>query len=79
MFWNIGFGAQYNFAPKLKKHYVRMILSAVTGLLVVGILAVFFYKTAKMDIAGSSVAAVVCAGILALLIAGAIYAGRLFG
>ena len=56
-----------------------MILSVVTGLLVVGILAVFFYKTAKMDIAGSIIAAVVCAGVLALLIAGAIHGGQLFG
>ena len=38
-----------------------MILSVVTGLLVVGAFAVFFYKTAKMDIAGSIITAVVCA------------------
>ena len=56
-----------------------MILSVVTGLLVVGAFAVFFYKTAKMDIAGSIITAVVCAGVLAPLITGAILAGQLFG
>ena len=56
-----------------------MIIPVLTGLLVVGILTAFFYKSTKMDIAGSIVTAVICAGVLALLIAGAIYAGEALG
>ena len=56
-----------------------MIIPVLTGLLVVGILTAFFYKSVKMDIAGSIVTAVVCSGLLALLITAAIYAGQLFG
>jgi hypothetical protein len=56
-----------------------MTLGLITGLLTVGAFAVFFYKTTKMDIAGAIIAAVVCAGVLALLITGAIYAGQVFG
>lgn len=69
----------YIFAPKLKKHYVSMIIPVLTGLLVVGILTTFFYKSVKMDIAGAIVTAVICAGVLALLITGAIYAGQVLG
>jgi hypothetical protein len=56
-----------------------MIIPALTGLLVVGILTAFFYKSVKMDIAGAIITAVISAGILALLITGAIYAGQVLG
>ena len=56
-----------------------MTIPVLTGLLVVGILTAFFYKTTQMDITGAIVTAVVCAGVLALLITGAIYAGQVFG
>ena len=79
MCWIGRFGVPHNFAPKLKKHYVRMTIPLITGFLAVGAFAVFFYKTTQMDIAGSIVTAVVCAGVLALLITGAIFAGQLFG
>ena len=78
-FWCIGFDLRYKFAPKLKKYYVGMIIPALTGLLVVGILTAFFYKSVKMDIAGAIITAVISAGILALLITGAIYAGQVLG
>jgi hypothetical protein len=55
-----------------------MILPLITGFLTVGAFAAFFYKTTGMDITGAIIAAVVCAGVLALLITGAIYAGALF-
>jgi hypothetical protein len=79
LFWIVRFGTQYNFAPKLKKQYDPMTFPLITGLLTVGAFAVFFYKTTKMDITGSIIAALVCAGVLALLIAGAISAGQILG
>jgi hypothetical protein len=56
-----------------------MTIPLATGFLTIGAIAVFFYKTTKMDIAGSIITAVVCAGVLALLITGAIYGGQVFG
>ena len=55
-----------------------MIIPALTGLLVTGVVTTFFYKTVKMDIAGAIIAAVICTGVLALLVTGAIYAGQAF-
>jgi hypothetical protein len=79
LFWNVRFGTEYDFAPKLKKYYVGMIVPVVAGLLIVAVLSVFFYRTAKMDIAGSIITAAICAGLLALLVTAAIYAGQIFG
>ena len=76
MFWNVRLSTLYDFAPKLKKHYVPMIIPLITGLLTVGAFAVFFYRSTKMDLTGSIITAVVCAGVLALLIAAAIYGGE---
>ena len=76
---DFGLRAPHNLAPKLKKLYIHMTIPLITGLLAVGAFAVFFYKTTKMDIAGSIITAVVCAGVLALLIIGAIYAGQVLG
>ena len=56
-----------------------MILLAVVGLVVVAILTRFFYRSVRMDIAGAILAALVCTAILALLVAGAIYGGQIFG
>lgn len=56
-----------------------MIVPVVAGLLIVAVLSVFFYRTAKMDIAGSIITAAICAGLLALLVTAAIYAGQIFG
>ena len=55
-----------------------MILPLITGFLTVGAFAVFFYKTTKMGIAGAIITALICSGVLALVITGAIYAGQLF-
>ena len=55
-----------------------MIVPVVAGLLIVTVLAVFFYRTAKMDVVGAIISAAVCAGLLALLIIAAIYAGQIF-
>ena len=79
MFWNARLRAEYHFAPKLKKYYVSMILLAVVGLVVVAILTRFFYRSVRMDIAGAILTALVCTAILALLVAGAIYGGQIFG
>jgi len=55
-----------------------MIILALASLAIVAILAVFFYRTADMDIVGAIIAAVVSAGVLALLVTGAIYVSELF-
>jgi len=55
-----------------------VIILLITGLLATGAFAAFLYKTTLLDIGGSITAAVVCAGVVALLITGAIYGSRLF-
>jgi hypothetical protein len=55
-----------------------MTFPLITGVLTVAAFAVFFYKAAKMDITGSIIAALICAGVLALLITAAIYGGQAF-
>ena len=42
------------------------------------LLFVFFYRTAEFDLAGSFIATLFCAGLLALVIAATIYAGQIF-
>jgi hypothetical protein len=55
-----------------------MLILVTAGVFVVVLLALFFYRTVDMDIAGSIFAALLSIGLLGVLITGAIFAGRLF-
>ena len=55
-----------------------MLISLVAGIFVVGLLALFFYRSLRMDIGGSIIAALLSTGLLGGLITLAIYAGRIF-
>jgi hypothetical protein len=50
----------------------------LVALVLTVIVALFCYRTLDFDVAGSIIAGVLGAGALALVIAGAIYAGQLF-
>ena len=51
----------------------------VVGLVTFGIMAAFFYRTARLDIAGSIISALLASGLLGVLILAIVYAGALFG
>ena len=55
-----------------------MLILIVTGIVIVGLLALFFYRILHMDLGGSIIAALLGTGLLGGLIALAIYAGRIF-
>jgi hypothetical protein len=52
---------------------------AVIGLVAFGILLAFFYRTVRLDIGGSIMAALLTSGLLGVLIGAIVYAGALFG
>jgi hypothetical protein len=55
-----------------------MIVLVVAGVCVFGLLSLFLYRTADMDIAGSIIVALLSTAVLGALIVGAIYATKLF-
>ena len=60
------------------QEYSDLMIIAALACIIVLVLAVFLHRTMDLDIAASIVAAVVTTAVLSLIIAGAVYAGRLF-
>ena len=55
-----------------------MIISLILGLIVIAVLAAFFYRTLGMDIAGAIFSALLASALLAILVTAVIYAAELF-
>lgn len=55
-----------------------MLILIVAGAFVVGLLSLFFYRSLRMDVSGSILAALLGAGVLVGVVMLAVYAGRIF-
>jgi len=55
-----------------------MTLSIIVGLGAAGVLTAFFYRTAKLDIGGAMLAALLALALVGMLIVAIVYAGVFF-